>query len=37
MFICGFNSGSREILMVLGNKKSNVGCGKIWIMEYCWS
>ena len=35
MFICGINNGSRAILTVLGNKKSIVSCGKIWIIEYC--
>ena len=37
MFIVGINNGRREILTVLGNKKSIVSCGKIWIMEYYWS
>ena len=31
-----FNNGSRAILTVLGNKKTIVSCGKIWIMKYYW-
>ena len=31
---CGINNDSRAILTILGNKKSIVSCGKIWIMEY---
>ena len=38
MFIFAeINNGSRaRFLTVLGNKKSIVSCGKIWIMEYYW-